>query len=137
MADLIFFLLTVRSLLVTVQQSHKGTAQKQAKQRLKLCFKVGLHYFLIIVKKVYIYIYIWFVSVCVLIHPCTSFSICMSVNVQQSGFEKISSNIFLFQLFLVMGISWFAEIIAYQFGPSSFGYISNIFNCSQVCVNTR
>ncbi|XP_063589144.1 probable G-protein coupled receptor Mth-like 1 isoform X1 [Penaeus indicus] len=72
-ADLIFFLLTVRSLLVTVQQSHKGTAQKQAKQRLKLCFK----------------------------------------------------------LFLVMGISWFAEIIAYQFGPSNFGYISNIFNCSQ------
>lgn len=44
LADLIFFLLTVRSLLVTVQQSHKGTAQKQAKQRLKLCFKV--HFFL-------------------------------------------------------------------------------------------
>ncbi|KAK7072226.1 hypothetical protein SK128_006759, partial [Halocaridina rubra] len=72
-ADLIFFVLTVRSLLVTVQQSHKGTVQRQARQRLKLCFK----------------------------------------------------------LFLVMGISWLAEIISFELGPRTVWYISDIFNCCQ------
>ncbi|XP_068239071.1 uncharacterized protein [Palaemon carinicauda] len=72
-ADLIFFILTVRSLLVTVQQSHKGTVQRQARQRLKLCFK----------------------------------------------------------LFLVMGISWLAEIIAFELGPRTVWYISDVFNCFQ------
>ncbi|XP_042208084.1 uncharacterized protein LOC121856551 isoform X1 [Homarus americanus] len=73
MADLLFFILTVRSLLVTVQQSHKGTVQKQTRQRLRLCFK----------------------------------------------------------LFLVMGISWLAEIISFQLGPSTVWYISDVFNCFQ------
>ncbi|XP_071542012.1 uncharacterized protein [Panulirus ornatus] len=73
LADLVFFVLTVRSLLVTVQQSHKGTVQKQARQRLRLCFK----------------------------------------------------------LFLVMGISWMAEIISFQMGPSTVWYISDVFNCFQ------
>ncbi|XP_063848397.1 uncharacterized protein LOC135093258 isoform X1 [Scylla paramamosain] len=72
-ADLVFFLLTVRSLLVTVQQSHKGTVQRQARQRLRLCFK----------------------------------------------------------LFLVMGISWLAEIISFELGPSTVWYISDVFNCFQ------
>ncbi|KAK8730240.1 hypothetical protein OTU49_008168 [Cherax quadricarinatus] len=72
-ADLVFFVLTVRSLLVTVQQSHKGTVQKQTRQRLRLCFK----------------------------------------------------------LFLVMGISWLAEIISFQLGPSTVWYISDVFNCFQ------
>ncbi|XP_045608848.2 uncharacterized protein [Procambarus clarkii] len=72
-ADLVFFILTVRSLLVTVQQSHKGTVQKQTRQRLRLCFK----------------------------------------------------------LFLVMGISWLAEIISFQLGPSTVWYISDVFNCFQ------
>ncbi|KAL7644681.1 UNVERIFIED_CONTAM: hypothetical protein RMT77_004222 [Armadillidium vulgare] len=40
--DLVFFLLTVKSLLQTVQQSHKGTVKRQARQRLKLCFKLFL-----------------------------------------------------------------------------------------------
>ncbi|KAG0718726.1 G-protein coupled receptor Mth2 [Chionoecetes opilio] len=73
LADLVFFLLTVRSLLVTVQQSHKGTVQRQARQRLRLCFK----------------------------------------------------------LFLVMGISWLAEIISFELGPSTVWYISDVFNCFQ------
>ncbi|CAL4136964.1 unnamed protein product, partial [Meganyctiphanes norvegica] len=72
-ADLIFFILTVRSLLVTVQQSHKGTVQKQARQRLRLCFK----------------------------------------------------------LFLVMGISWLAEIASFELGPQTVWYISDVFNCFQ------
>ncbi|KAK4292006.1 hypothetical protein Pmani_035197, partial [Petrolisthes manimaculis] len=73
LADLVFFLMTVRSLLVTVQQSHKGTVQRQGRQRLRLCFK----------------------------------------------------------LFLVMGISWLAEIISFQLGPSTVWYISDVFNCFQ------
>ncbi|KAB7494030.1 putative G-protein coupled receptor Mth-like 3 [Armadillidium nasatum] len=48
--DLVFFLLTVKSLLQTVQQSHKGTVKRQARQRLKLCFK-GFIIFLIFILK--------------------------------------------------------------------------------------
>lgn len=99
MADLIFFLLTVRSLLVTVQQSHKGTAQKQAKQRLKLCFKVGLHYFLITVKKSISVSMSIYVSVCLPIHPCSYLSICVSVKLQHLGRENKIKKYFLISAF--------------------------------------
>ncbi|XP_018026488.1 uncharacterized protein LOC108681918 isoform X2 [Hyalella azteca] len=72
-ADLAFFVLTVRTLLQTVKQSHKGTTQRQTRQRLRLCFK----------------------------------------------------------LFLVMGISWVAEIVSFQLGPRTVWYISDVINCFQ------